>query len=80
MTTPAERSLRGRIGAYAVHSRGRTNTAPARAAFAARFYAGIPDDLPQLERDRRAGFARREFFARLALASSRARSGRRRAT
>lgn len=33
--TPAERSLRGRMGAYAVHARydPRVTTAPARAAF-----------------------------------------------
>jgi hypothetical protein len=72
--TPEQRSLRGRIGAHLVHSRGLTNTAPARAAFNARFYDGIPDDLPQAERDRRAEHARKAHFARLALLSARARS------
>ncbi len=77
MISPTERRLNGRIGALTVHAKGLTNTGPARAAFAARFYDGIPEDLPQAERDRRAGFARRAYFTRLALASSRARSGRR---
>jgi hypothetical protein len=48
----------------------------ARAAFDARFYAGIPDDVPAAERDRRAGNARRAYFARLALKSSQARRAR----
>ena len=78
MLTPNERSMRGRLGALAVHAAGRTNTAPARAAFAARFYVGIPDDLPQDERDRRAGYARRLHFARLSFLASQAR--RRKAT
>lgn len=58
-----------------MHAAGKTNTDPARRAFDARFYAGIPEDLPQAERDRRAGFARRAYFAELALKSSRARAG-----
>ena len=45
-----------------MHSAGKTNTAPAREAFAARFYAGIPEDLPQAERDRRAGWARKAYI------------------
>jgi hypothetical protein len=48
----------------------------ARAAFDARFYTGIPDDLPAAERDRRAGHARKAYFARLALASVKARRAR----
>ena len=46
----------------------------ARSAFAERFYADIPADLPQHERDRRAAAAKRLYFARLALKSSRSRS------
>lgn len=75
--TPAERSLRGRIGALTVHARGATNTGPARQAFDKRFYAEIPTDLPEAERDRRAAFARAAYFAKLALKASQARSGRR---
>jgi len=49
-------------------------TAAARQAFDARFYDGIPAELPQAERDRRAGHARKAYFTRLALASAKARS------
>ena len=73
MLSQAERSLRGRIGALTVHRDGKTNTGPARAAFAAKFYEGIPADLPAHERDRRAGYARSLHFARLAAASVKAR-------
>lgn len=76
MISPAERRLNGRIGALRVHAAGKTNTGPARAAFAARFYHGIPEDLPQAERDRRAGFARQAYFAELALRSIQARRQR----
>lgn len=77
--TPAERVLQGRLGALAVHSRGRTNTAPARGAFNQRFLDEVDPDrvLPEAERERRAAFARRAHFTKLALASSRARSARR---
>ena len=50
----------------------------ARAAYEQRFYAGIPEDLPAAERDRRAAAARRAHYQRLALASVKAR--RRKAT
>lgn len=75
--TPEQRALAGRIGALRMHAAGKTNTAPAQAAFDARFYRDIPDDLPPAERDRRAGFARRAYFAELALKSSKARSRKR---
>ncbi len=74
MLTPNERSMRGRLGALAVHAAGRTNTGPARAAFGARFYVDIPDDLPQAERDRRAGYARQAHFTRMSYLAARARS------
>ena len=45
----------------------------ARAAYEQRFYAGIPDDLSLVERDRRAAAARRAHYQRLALASVKAR-------
>lgn len=76
--TPEQRSQRARIGALKLHASGKTNTAAARAAFAERFYAGIPEDLPAAERDRRAAFAKRLYFAELALKSSRVRGARNR--
>ena len=50
-------------------------TAPARAAFEARFEGEVDPDgrLSPEERARRAGFARRAYFARLALLSAKAR-------
>jgi hypothetical protein len=74
---PNEMALRGRIGAYALHSRSdpRETTAAARAAFLARFEREVDADgvLPAEERQRRATAARRAYFARLALRSARAR-------
>jgi hypothetical protein len=49
-------------------------TAPARHAFAERFYAGIPESLPQAERDRRAEAAKRAYFTKMALDREIARS------
>ena len=68
--TPAQRSLRARLGGLSTAARGHVNTAPARARFAERFYQGIPDDLAPSERDRRAAAARRLYFAQLAYRSS----------
>ena len=69
-------SLRGRIGAYALHAQGGTNTAPARAAFLGRFEREVDPDgvLTVSERLRRALAARKLHFARLALASAKARA------
>lgn len=75
--TPEQRSLRARLGGLATRASGNLNIESARRAFESRFYEGIPDDLPQLERDRRAGYARKAYFARLAFKSSVARSKRR---
>ena len=75
--TPQQRALAARLGAFRLHAAGKTNTQPARAAFEARFYVGIPEDLPAAERDRRAGFARQAHFTELALKSSMARSRKR---
>src|SRR6476469_4590042 len=72
--TPEQRALRSRLGGLTTLARGHVNTAPARAAFAARFYADIPDDLTPAERDRRAAAARRLYMAQLACRSSRARA------
>ena len=75
---PAEMALRGRIGAYTLHARhdARATTAKARASFLARFEREVDPDrvLPEAERLRRAESARRAHFARLALASARARA------
>jgi hypothetical protein len=73
--TPAERSMRGRIGAAVLHSQGKTNTGPARAAFNARFEREVDPDslLDPVERARRAEHARRAHFQRLALKSAQAR-------
>ena len=64
-------SLAGRIGAFALHASGKTNTAPARQAFLARFEREVDPngDLDPIERAERAGYARRRYFATLALAS-----------
>jgi hypothetical protein len=76
-----ERALRARIGAYAMHGRNdaRETTAKARAAFLARFerQADPEGRLPATERQRRAQQLRRAYFARLALASAKARRARR---
>lgn len=63
----AQQARWGRVGGLRTAARHdvRETTAAARAAFEARFYQGIPDDLPPLERDRRAAAARRAYFANL---------------
>ena len=67
--------LRGRIGALTLHSRGGTTTQAARAAFMARFDREVDPEgsLTPEERSRRASYARRLYFSRLALASAKAR-------
>lgn len=78
--TPAERSLRGRMGAYVVHARydPRQTTAPARAAFLKRFLDEVDPDrvLSEPERLRRAAAARKAYFTRLAFLASRRRRQR----
>jgi hypothetical protein len=80
--TPAERTLRARMGAYVVHSRydPHQTTAPARAAFLKRFLDEVDPDrvLPEPERLRRAAAARKAYFTRLAYLSSRRRRERQR--
>jgi hypothetical protein len=79
--TPGERGLRARIGAYAMHGRydARDTTADARRAFLAKFERQADPDgvLPPAERQRRAEQLRSAHFARLALASAKARRARR---
>ena len=72
----ALRSLQGKIGAYRLHATHdpKVTTLKARTAFLASFYEGIPDDLPEAERERRALAARKAHFARLAYRSAIARS------
>lgn len=78
--SPAERSLRARIAAHAMHARNDPAeiTANARAAFLAKFEQEADPDgiLPPEERRRRAEHLRSAYFARLALASAKARRTR----
>jgi hypothetical protein len=80
-STAAERGLRARLAAYAMHAQhdSRDTSAPGRAAFLARFEADVDPDgrLDPEERRRRAEHARSAYFARLALASVAARRARR---
>jgi hypothetical protein len=76
--TPEQRSLRGRIGAFALHAQGGTSTRAATTAFLSRFESQVDPDgvLSPEERSRRALLARKAHMSRLALAS-RARSSKR---
>jgi hypothetical protein len=80
MLSPAERTLRARIGAYALHSRydSRETTAAGRATFLSRFEQEVDPngELPAAERQRRAEFAKKRYFAQLALKSAKARAAR----
>jgi hypothetical protein len=79
--SPAERSLRARLAAYAMHAQHdtRRTSANGRAAFLARFEREVDPDgrLDPEERGRRAEQARRAYFARLALAAAKARRAKR---
>ena len=74
------KSLAGRIGGFATHSLhdSRAITAPARAAFLARFEQQVDPEgkLPPAERARRAEYARKAHFAKLAMKSATARRAR----
>jgi hypothetical protein len=76
-STPAERVLSGRLGAYVVHSRydSRELTKAARKAFHSKFEREVDPEgvLPLEERLRRADMARKAHFTRLALKSAQAR-------
>lgn len=79
--TPAERSLRSRMGAYSLHARYDSHeiTANARAASPGSIDYWLakvdPENaLPETERRRRAECAKKAHFAKLAFASARARS------
>jgi len=76
--TPAERSLRARMGAYAQQARYDTKqtTQAARDTFMARFEREVDPDgvLPEAERARRAEAAKKLHFQRMAWKSAKARS------
>ena len=80
MEDPKVLSLRGRLGAYALHAThdARTITASGRATFLARFEREVDPDgeLAPDERARRAEYAKRAYFTRLALKSAQARRQR----
>jgi hypothetical protein len=76
--TPAERSLRGRLGAHKSWENTldpTARTAPAREKFDERFVDQVDPDrtLPPAERARRAEHARKAYFTALALKSAKAR-------
>jgi hypothetical protein len=79
--SPTERVLRARVAAHAKHAKHDSRVAmdKARAAFLARFerHADPHGLLPAAERQRRAEQLRSAHFARLALASAKARRARR---
>lgn len=77
--TPAQRSMRARIGAHALHAKGGTTTQAATAAFLERFARQVDPDgiLPPAERARRAVHARKAHMHRLAMIASRKRQLRR---
>ena len=79
--TPAQRSLRSRLGGLKAASQSdpREYTAPARAAFLAKFETEVDPDgiLPPSERARRAEAARRLHFTRMAYNRERARTAKR---
>lgn len=78
--THAERVLTGRIGAYTMLSRHDVHeiTSAGREAFWSKFDRDVDPEgvLPPEERARRAEMARKAYFARLALASAKARRKR----
>jgi hypothetical protein len=77
------RSLAAKVAAHSLHAQrdARVTTAPARAAFLASFEHQVDPDglLSPTERARRAVQARKAHFARLALASAKARARKRKA-
>ncbi len=78
--SPAERALRARVAAHAKHATHdpKAAMAKARAVFLASFEQQADPDgvLPPAERQRRAEQLRRSHYARLALASAKARRAR----
>lgn len=80
--TPAERRLRGQLGAHESWARTEdraARTRPAREAFEERFLREVDPEgiLDPAERARRAASARKAHFARMSYQAARARSARR---
>jgi len=79
--SPAERSLRARLAAHALHAQrdARETTTNGRAAFLARFEREVDPDraLDPAERRRRAEQARRAYFTRLSLTAIKAKRAKR---
>jgi murein L,D-transpeptidase YcbB/YkuD len=75
MLTPAERRLRSRAAAYALHAQGGTATHAGTAAFLNRFEREVDPTgtLAPEERARRAMFARKSYMANLSLRAMKAR-------
>lgn len=77
MLTPKQRSIRARIGAYALHAAHdtRETTQKAREVFSAHFLDEVDPkrELPESERLRRAEASRKAYFSLLALRSAQAR-------
>lgn len=71
MSTPAQRHLAAKVGAFSLHAQRdpRETTAKARETFRKSFEKLVDPDgvLPQRERERRAEAARRAHYARIAL-------------
>lgn len=81
MSNAAERRMRARIAAHSLWAKTddpTAHTAPARRAFLDRFEREVDPEgrLTSEERSRRAEHARKAYFQRLALASSRARAAK----
>lgn len=83
MLSPAERTLRARAAAYALHAQGGTSTKAGTSAFLARFERQVIDQaaargqtLTLEETARRAALARKSYMTSLALKASRKRSRR----
>jgi hypothetical protein len=79
MLSPTETHLRAKVAAFALHAGGGTNTGPARAAFLGRFIKEVDPDLqlPEAERLRRAEYAKKAYYTRMALKSVQSRRQRR---
>lgn len=77
LLTPQERTLRAKLGAYTLHAKhdAKQTTAKGRATFLARFETEVDPEgtLTLAERQRRAQYARKAYFARLALLSAKTR-------
>jgi hypothetical protein len=79
-----DRAALGRLGAYSLHSKydSRELTSAARVEFLSRFEREVDPEglLPEAERNRRAEFARKAYFTKLAMKSAAARRARKAAS